>query len=154
MRVTQTPLTFAIGVLQGDTLTPYIFIICQDYILQMSKDLIKVNGFTHIKKAGSRRYLAETITGAYYADDLALLINTPAKAKSQQHSLQPAAGGIGLCVTANRNSCLLNKKEPSPLKVASRWNLKTSLHTLAVISRLLKMMSTNALQRGGMLSII
>ena len=29
------------GVLQGDKLAPYLFIICQDYILQMSTDLIK-----------------------------------------------------------------------------------------------------------------
>ena len=34
------------GVLQGDTLTPYLFIICVDYILQTSVDLIKENRFT------------------------------------------------------------------------------------------------------------
>ena len=33
-------------VLKGDTLTSYMFIICQDYIVQMSIDLIKANGFT------------------------------------------------------------------------------------------------------------
>ena len=34
------------GVLQGDTLTPCMFIICLDYVLWMSFDLIKENGFT------------------------------------------------------------------------------------------------------------
>ena len=29
------------GVLQGDILAPYLFIICQDYILQTSIDLMK-----------------------------------------------------------------------------------------------------------------
>ena len=34
------------GILQEDTLTPYLFIICQDYVLRTSRDLIKENGFT------------------------------------------------------------------------------------------------------------
>ena len=34
------------GVLQGDTLAPYLFIICLDYILQALIDLMKENGFT------------------------------------------------------------------------------------------------------------
>ena len=34
------------GVLQGDTLAPYLFIICLDNVLRTSIDLIKENGFT------------------------------------------------------------------------------------------------------------
>ena len=41
------------GVLQWDTLAPYPFIICQDYVLQISINLMKENGFT-LKKARSR----------------------------------------------------------------------------------------------------
>ena len=41
-------------VLQGDMLAPYLFIICLDYILQMSIDLMKGNGFT-LAKERSRR---------------------------------------------------------------------------------------------------
>ena len=33
------------GVLQGDTLAPYLFIICLDYMLRTSIDKIKENGF-------------------------------------------------------------------------------------------------------------
>ena len=33
------------GVLQGDTLTPYLFIICLDYVLRTSIDKIRENGF-------------------------------------------------------------------------------------------------------------
>ena len=33
-------------VLQGDTLTPYLFIICLDYVFRMSIDLMKENSFT------------------------------------------------------------------------------------------------------------
>ena len=33
------------GVLQGDTLAPYLFIICLDYVLGTSTDLMKENGY-------------------------------------------------------------------------------------------------------------
>ena len=63
----------------------------------MSIDLMKDNGFT-LKKARSRQYPAQTITDADYADDVALLANTPTKAKSLLRSLKQEAGGISLYV--------------------------------------------------------
>ena len=38
------------GVLQGDTLAPYLFIICRDKVLRTSIDKIKENGFELTKK--------------------------------------------------------------------------------------------------------
>ena len=38
------------GVRQGDTLAPYLFIICLDYVLRTSIDKIKENGFKLTKK--------------------------------------------------------------------------------------------------------
>ena len=38
------------GVMQGDTLTPYLFIICLDYVLRTSIYLMKENGFTLAKE--------------------------------------------------------------------------------------------------------
>ena len=49
------------GVLKGDTLASYLSIMCLDYILQMSIDLLKENGFT-VKKTKSRWYPTETMT--------------------------------------------------------------------------------------------
>ena len=46
-----------LGVLQGDTLAPYLFIICLDYVLRTSVDIMKENGFT-LKKARNKRYPA------------------------------------------------------------------------------------------------
>ena len=59
------------------------------------------NGFELTKKRG-RRYLAKTITDADYADDIALLANTPNQAETLLHSLERAAAGIGLHVNANK----------------------------------------------------
>ena len=64
------------GVLQRDTLTPYLFIISLDYVLRTSIDKIKENGFK-LTKERSRRYPTKTITDADYADDTALLANIP-----------------------------------------------------------------------------
>ena len=89
------------GVMQGDTLAPYLFIICLNYMLQMSIDLMKENGFTFVK-AWSRRYSAWTITDADYTDDIVLLANMQAQAESLLHSLERAAGVIGLHVNADK----------------------------------------------------
>ena len=49
-------------VLKGDALAPFLFIICLDYILQTSIDLMKENGFT-LKKARCKQYPVEIISG-------------------------------------------------------------------------------------------
>ena len=88
------------GGLQIDTLASYKFIISLDYVLWMSTDLIKENSFT-LKKISKRWYPTETMTDADYADDLALLANTPAQAESLLHSLKQALGGTGLNINPN-----------------------------------------------------
>ena len=65
------------GVLQGDTLAPYLFFICLDYVLRTSNDKIKENGFKPTKER-SRRYPAKIITDTDYADDIALPVNASA----------------------------------------------------------------------------
>ena len=75
------------GVLQGDTMAPYLFIICLDYVLRRSIDKIKENGFKLTKKR-SRRYPVKTITDADYTDDIVLLANAPAQAETLLHSME------------------------------------------------------------------
>ena len=89
------------GVLQGDTLASYLFIISLDNMHRMSIDKIKDNSFK-LAKERSRRYLAQTIMDLDYADDRALLANTPAKAETLLHCLELGAGGIGLHVNADK----------------------------------------------------
>ena len=89
------------GVLQGDTLAPYLFIICLDYVLRASIDKIRENSFELTKKR-SRRYPTKAITDADYTDDIAILANTPNQAETRLHSLERSAGGIGLHVNAHK----------------------------------------------------
>ena len=88
------------GVLQGDTLDPYLFIICLVYELWTSIDPLKENGFT-LAKARSRRYLTQTITDVNYADDIALLANRSTQGESQLHSLERTVGNIDLHVNTD-----------------------------------------------------
>ena len=59
------------------------------------------NGFELTKKR-SRTHSARTITDADYADDIAILANTPIQAETVLHSLERAAEGIGLHVNAHK----------------------------------------------------
>ena len=70
-------------------------------MLRTSIDKIRENGFELTKKR-SRRYPAKTITDADYADDIAILANTPKPAETLLHSLERAAAGIGLHVKAHK----------------------------------------------------
>ena len=54
------------GVLQGDTLAPYLFIICLDYVLRISIDKIRENGFKLTKKRSRRSYLPNPSAQAGY----------------------------------------------------------------------------------------
>ena len=90
-----------VGVLQRDTLAPYLFIICLDYVLRTSIDKMKDNGF-NLTKERSRRYLAQTTTDTDYADDIALLANTPMQAETLLHSLEKAAAGMSLHANAHK----------------------------------------------------
>ena len=89
------------GVLQRDTLVPYLFIICLDYVLRTSIDKIRENGFALTKKS-SRRYPAKTITDADNADDIAILANIPNQAETRLHSLKQATAGIGRHVNTHK----------------------------------------------------
>ena len=90
-----------VGVLQGNTLAPYLFIIFLDYVLRTSIDKIKENGFELTKKR-SRMYSAKKLTDANYADDIAILANTANQAKTLLHSLERAAASITLYVNAHK----------------------------------------------------
>ena len=89
------------GMLQGDTSAPYLFIICLDYVLTAYIDIMKGNSFMQAKEK-SRRWPAQTITDADYADDMAHLAKTPAQAETQLLSLERTPTGIGSHVNVNK----------------------------------------------------
>ena len=115
------------GIQQGDTIAPYFFIICLDYILRTSIDKIRENGFELTKKR-SRRHPAKTITNADYADDIAILANIPNQAETLLHSLEWAIAGIGLHVNAHKTEYMcynqtgdITTLDGTPLKLVDKF---------------------------------
>ena len=82
------------GVMQGDTLAPYLFVIAIDYIMRMAIKDSDIGFTLHPRR--SRRYPAVKVTDADFADDLALLTNTIAEAQNFLISLEEAADSVGL----------------------------------------------------------
>ena len=104
------------GVLQGDTLVPFLFIICLDYVLRKSLDDNKHLGLT-IKKRMSSRHPAIYITDTDYADDLAITSDNVEDANIMLHKIEEAAAEIGLGVNADKTEYIsLNQKNNSCIK--------------------------------------
>ena len=113
--------------LQGDTLDPYLFIICLDYGLRTYIDKIKENGFK-LTKERSRRHPAQIITNADCVNDIVLLANTPAQAETLLHRLERAAAGIDLHVNAHKTEYMcfnqtgdISKINGSSLKLVDKF---------------------------------
>ena len=98
------------GVLQGDTLAPFLFILSLDFVLQTSVDLHKELGLT-LERARSRRYPAVKVTDADYADDLALFADKIADAEKLLHCLEAAAAVIGLHINAGKTEFMSINQE-------------------------------------------
>ena len=96
------------GVLQGDTLAPFLFILTLDYVLRTSVDKLNSFGFT-LEKAKSRRYPGKKITDADYADDLALFSDKIDDAERLLHAVEEAAARIGLYVNAKKTEYVCYK---------------------------------------------
>ena len=105
----------------------YIYTCLLFYMLRTSIDSMKENGFK-LAKERSRRYPAQTIMNADYADDLALLANTLIQAESLLHCLKRAAISIGLHVNADKTEYMcfnqrgvISTLKGSPLKLVDKF---------------------------------
>ena len=93
------------GIMQGDTLAPYLFIIVLDYALRTALDGKEDLGFT-LKPRRSRRHPAITITDLDYADDLATLSDCVADAQKLLTEIETAAAQVGLYINTKKTNCM------------------------------------------------
>ena len=99
------------GVLQGDTLAPFLFIIVIDYIMRKATEGYEHLGLTLSEQRTSRiprkanklyNQTAKCITDTGYADDLCLLSNTLEQAQEFLSRVEDAASEVGLIMNENK----------------------------------------------------
>ena len=91
------------GVVQGDTLSPYLFIVLLDYALK--KTLLDDVGFVVCKQNG-RRHPAIHIGALAYADDICLLAESIDDVECSLHRLESSAAEIGLTMNFNKTKVM------------------------------------------------
>ena len=89
------------GVLQGNTLSPFLFVICLDYVRRVSVDKCNEYGLT-LELARSSRFHTKKITDADYADDVALLSDKSYNAQKLLYIQEKSAAFIGLHVNVTK----------------------------------------------------
>ena len=113
------------GVLQGDTLAPYLFVIVLDYVMRETftgkeEDL----GFK-LHRRRSRRNPAVCITDLDFADDLALLTEEMEQAQEVLTRMETEAAKVGLKCNARKTELqIFNQTEPVQIKTLSGEEIK------------------------------
>ena len=110
------------GVLLGETLAPYLFVVALDSALrEATKDTL--TGFMLEKRQGSRKP-AVYITDADFADDQALISNYVELAQVLLSRLEIAAETIGLHANCKKMELMLFNQDETDLKTVSGDLLK------------------------------
>ena len=115
------PFSINAGILQGDTLAPFLFIIVVDYVLRMSVDSISNKGF-EIRPRRSARYPAQYLTDTDFADDIALISETLVNAQSLLQSLEQASNCVGLYLNEKKTEYINKCKDDNEFVIKTIQN--------------------------------
>ena len=91
------------GVLQGDTLSPYLLIVLLDYALK--KTLQDDVGFV-VRKRSGRRHPANYIGVLAYTDDICLLAESIDDVECSLHRIETSAAEFGLKINYNKTKAM------------------------------------------------
>ena len=105
------PFDVSTGVLQGDVLAPFIFIILVDYLLGKAAGP-DCGVVTHPRQ--SRRYPTKLLNDLDFADDIALLESSIPRAQSQLTRTADAAANLGLIISAPKTEYMTINCHPQP----------------------------------------
>ena len=105
------------GVLQGDTLAPFLFVLLLDWVLRTALPTNE-DGFVLCRRT-SRRHPEKRLCVLGYADDLALLASTAEGAQRLVDRLTEAAARVGLAINARKTE-VLTVPEDLPAEIRCR----------------------------------
>jgi hypothetical protein len=98
------PFSTTSGVLQGDTLAPFLFVLILDWVLRTSLPS-DTDGFQLCRRTSSR-HPEKRLAFLAYAEDLALLASDAEGAQRQLDSLATMASRVGLVINAKKTQVL------------------------------------------------
>ena len=91
------------GVLQGDNLAPFLFIIALDYAMRLAIDGRESEIGFEIERKKSRRHPAVNVTDFSYADDVALFSKNIVEAQILLQRVEEECGNIGLKINCKKD---------------------------------------------------
>ena len=100
------------GVLQGDVLAPFLFVIVVDYLLSNSTAGTDVGVETHPRR--SRRYPAKLLNDLDFADDISLLESAIPRAQTQLTRTASAGKDVGLIISIPKTEYMTVNCSPHP----------------------------------------
>ena len=107
------------GVLQGDTLAPYLFAIVLDFAMRKALEGREDLGF-QLTKRWSRRHPPVTITDLDFADDIALISEEIAEAQEMLNRVETETLRIGLHLNEKKTEIMINEHDPELLAITSK----------------------------------
>ena len=101
------PFEVTTGVLQGDVLAPFLFVVLVDYLLKKATTQLDSGAVTHPRR--SRRHPAKSLNDLDFADDIALLESSISRAQAQLTKTAEAAADLGLVTKDRVYDCSLSQ---------------------------------------------
>ena len=106
------------GVLQRDTVAPYLFIIALDYALQIAVEGREEELGFQLNVRRSRRVGPEAITDLDVADDMVLLSGEIDQAQELLNRVESAAASVGLIANAKKTK-VMSFNQPKETKITT-----------------------------------
>ena len=115
------------GIMQGDTLAPYLFVIVLDYAMRKATEGKEEElGFT-LRKRRSRRVPSITMTDLDFADDIALLSNSIEQARKLLHNVEIECKKVGLSLNAKKTKSMYFNVDPEDIETQDGIKLKQAI---------------------------
>ena len=113
-------ISLSVGVLQGDTLAPYLFVIVLDWVLS-SAIVVDDLGIQLTRRIGTRTRTtkpASYLTDLDFADDIMLTSDSAAKAQSMLSAIEATALKVGLRINLSKTEFLLVGAWTEPVTIS------------------------------------
>ena len=108
-----------VGVLQGDALASYLFIIALDYALREALSGKEEELGFHLKERQSRRVGPICLTDLDFADDIALVSHEIDQAQQMLTRVETSAANVGLLANAKKTK-VMSYNQPTEVKIKTK----------------------------------